>query len=106
MLALGLDVVVGNQVPLLYQTYFFAQQEHIRTEICLDACKSSPEHLLVYLKLWMFLFLPLTYMTASTSSNARKHVVLPLCALLYRNIRTGDADWMFRAELLCFSVVY
>lgn len=106
MLALGLDVVVGNQEPLLCQTYFFAQQEHVRTEICPDAYKSSPEHVLVYLKLCMFLHLPLAYMTTSTSSSACKHAALPLFMLLYRNMRTGIADCMFRAEMMCLRVVH
>lgn len=106
MLALGLDVVVGNQVQLLYQTYFSTQREHVRTEICLDAYKSSPEHLLVYLKLQIFLLLLLRYMTTSTFSSACKHVVLPLYMLLYRNSRTGTADCMFRGELLCLTVVH
>lgn len=39
MLALGLDVAVGNQVPLLCRTYFFAQQEHVRAEMCPDVYK-------------------------------------------------------------------
>ena len=93
-------------MPLLCWTYFFAQQEHIRAEICPDAYKSSPEYLLVYLKPWMFLLLCRTYMTTSRSSSACKHASLPLCTLLCRNTRTDIADCMFRAELVCLGVVH
>lgn len=104
MLALGLHVVVGRQVPLLCQAYI-AQQEHIGTEICPDSYRSRSEHVLVYLKPWMVLLLPLAYMTKHMSSKCMQACCPTTLYIARQNVRTGIADCVFRAELLCLSVV-
>lgn len=89
MLAVGLDAIEAvsccscARCCSLHSSYMSGQKfDQIPT--------GQAQHICFFnVKLWMFFLLALACRTTSTSSSARKHAALPLCILLYRNIRTS-----------------